>query len=98
MGRRDQLAKTSSSQGTLLMLLPYYNSAHENVQNRPTPKPDEYPPHEQYVIDVLLNCASGASVPKDRSTVEATPGGVLPCAPGQKGTPLVMPVLLITIE
>jgi len=62
------------------------------------PKTEELPPHEQYVIDVLLNCAPGAVVPKDRHNVTATPGGVQPCASGQKGTPLVVPVLLSTIE
>jgi ATP-dependent RNA helicase DOB1 len=30
--------------------------------------------------------------------VTATPGGVQPCPPGGKGTPLVVPVLLATIE
>lgn len=62
------------------------------------PKPDELPPHEQYVIDVLLNCAVGGSVSKDRSSVTATPDGVQPCSSGQKGIPLVVPVLLSTIE
>jgi ATP-dependent RNA helicase DOB1 len=47
---------------------------------------------------VLLNCASGTTVSKDRNNIESTPGGILPCAPGQKGTPLVVPVLLVTIE
>jgi ATP-dependent RNA helicase DOB1 len=59
---------------------------------------DDLPPHEQYVLDVLLNCASGTVLPKDQKTVTATPGGVTPCAPGQKGVPLVVPVLLSTIE
>lgn len=30
--------------------------------------------------------------------MEDTPGGVQPCPPGEKGTPLVVPVLLKTIE
>lgn len=59
---------------------------------------DDLPPHEQYVLDVLLNCASDTVLPKDQKTVTATPGGVTPCAPGQKGLPLVVPVLLTTIE
>lgn len=67
-------------------------------KNRPVPKPDEFPPHEQYVVDVLLNCAVGGTVPKDRSAITATPGGIQPCPPGQKGSPLVVPVLLSTIE
>lgn len=49
-------------------------------------------------MDVLLNCAVGGVVPKDRTNVTATPGGVQPCPSGQKGVPLVVPVLLSTIE
>lgn len=67
-------------------------------KNRPMPKPNELPPHEQYIIDVLLNCAIGGTISKDRSNVTATPGGVQPCPSGQKGIPLVVPVLLSTIE
>lgn len=59
---------------------------------------DDLPPHEQYVLDVLLNCAVGTVVPKDRNNATVTPGGVKPCEPGQKGVPLVVPVLLTTIE
>ena len=62
-----------------------------------TPKAEELPPHEQYIIDVLLNCALG-SVVQDRTNVVATPSGVQPCAPNQKGVALVVPVLLSTIE
>lgn len=62
------------------------------------PKLDEIPPHQQYIVDVLLNCASGSVTPKDRTGASATPGGVLPCAPGQKGEPLVLPVLLSTLD
>ncbi|KAA1477052.1 antiviral helicase [Dentipellis sp. KUC8613] len=67
-------------------------------KNRPMPKAEELPPHEQYIVDVLLNCAQGSAVPKDRNNVTATPGGVVPCAAGQKGEPLVMPVLLSTLD
>jgi ATP-dependent RNA helicase DOB1 len=49
-------------------------------------------------VDVLLNCAQDSTVPKERSTVTATPGGVLPCPSGQKGEPLVLPVLLSTLN
>jgi len=59
---------------------------------------DDIAPHEQYVVDVLLNCAQGSTPPKDRSTITATPGGVLPCPSGQKGEPLVVPVLLSTLN
>ncbi|KIM76880.1 hypothetical protein PILCRDRAFT_825880 [Piloderma croceum F 1598] len=67
-------------------------------KNKPMIPMDDLPPHEQYVLDVLLNCASGTVLPKDQKTVTPTPGGVTPCAPGQKGLPLVVPVLLTTIE
>ncbi|KAJ7621151.1 rRNA-processing arch domain-containing protein [Roridomyces roridus] len=67
-------------------------------KNRSTPKPDELPPHEQYIIDVLLNCAPGGTVSKDRQVVSAAPSGVQPCPSGKKGVPLVVPVLLSTIE
>ena len=50
------------------------------------------------MVDVLLNCAQDSSVPKERSTVTSTPSGVLPCPSGQKGEPLVLPVLLSTLD
>ncbi|KAF8841476.1 antiviral helicase [Paxillus ammoniavirescens] len=59
---------------------------------------DDIPPHEQYIIDVLLNCADGATLPKDRNISTPTPGGIQPCLPGRKGTPLVVPILLSTVE
>ena len=59
---------------------------------------DDIPPHEQYIVDVLLNCSQDSTVPKDRSTITTTPGGVLPCPSGQKGEPLVLPVLLSTLN
>jgi len=62
------------------------------------PVAEELPPHEQYVIDVLLNCASGTAVPKDRSNITATPFGIRPCRSDEKGEPLVVPVLLSTVE
>ncbi|KAI0275862.1 antiviral helicase [Russula aff. rugulosa BPL654] len=66
-------------------------------KNQPIPK-DDIPPHEQYVVDVLLNCAQDSTLPKDRSTTTATPVGVLPCPSGKKGEPLVVPVLLSTLN
>ncbi|KAF9219294.1 antiviral helicase [Gyrodon lividus] len=59
---------------------------------------DDIPPHEQYIIDVLLNCADGASLPKDRNISTPALGGIQPCPLGQKGTPLVVPILLSTVE
>ena len=67
-------------------------------KNSPVPKPEDIPPHEQYIVDVLLNCALGGAVSKSRENVSATPGGVEPCPSDQKGTPIVVPVLLSTIE
>ncbi|TCD65254.1 ATP-dependent RNA helicase mtr4 [Steccherinum ochraceum] len=67
-------------------------------KNKPGPKPEDLPPHEQYVVDVLLNCASGSSLPKDRTVTTPTPGDVQPCPKDQKGEPLVVPVLLSTID
>lgn len=49
-------------------------------------------------MDVLLNCAQDSAISKDRSTVSATPSGVLPCPPAQKGEPRVLPVLLSTLN
>jgi len=37
-------------------------------------------------------------MPKDRDAAAATPGGILPCKPGQNGEPLVVPVLLSTLD
>ncbi|KAG6372955.1 ATP-dependent RNA helicase [Boletus reticuloceps] len=59
---------------------------------------DEIPPHEQYILDVLLHCDAGAALPKDRNITMPTPGGILPCPSGHKGNPLVVPVLLSTVE
>ncbi|KAI5117054.1 hypothetical protein M0805_005293 [Coniferiporia weirii] len=68
-------------------------------KHRPVPKVDDVPPHEQYIVDVLLNCARGSVLQKERGNVTtATPGDVHPCQPGEKGEPLVVPVLLSTVE
>ncbi|KAJ4488200.1 rRNA-processing arch domain-containing protein [Lentinula aciculospora] len=67
-------------------------------KNQPMLKAD-IPPHEQYVVDVLLNCAAGGNVStKDRTNLTPTPGGVQPCPSNQKGVPLVVPVILSTLE
>ena len=49
-------------------------------------------------MEVLLNCAQDSVLLKDRSTITATPVGVLPCPSGKKGEPLVVPVLLSTLN
>ncbi|EJD37648.1 antiviral helicase [Auricularia subglabra TFB-10046 SS5] len=74
-----------------------------NYQKRLPPKgkavTESGPPQSQYVVDVLLNCASGTAIGKDaRSGANATPVGVRPCAPDGKGEPVVVPVLLSTLE
>ncbi|KAI0777586.1 antiviral helicase [Trametes elegans] len=67
-------------------------------KNRPGPKLEDVPAHEQYIVDVLLYCAKGSTLPKDRNTTTPTPGGVQPCPSGRGGEPLVVPVLLSTID
>ncbi|THU90410.1 antiviral helicase [Dendrothele bispora CBS 962.96] len=76
-----------------------------NFQKRLPPKnqptPEKLPPHEQYIVDVLLNCATGSNLPKDhkdRGNMLATPAGIQPCPPSQKGVPVIVPALLSTIE
>ncbi len=59
---------------------------------------ENLPPHEQYVIDVLLNCAKGSTPSQDHSNVALQPVGIKPCPAGQKGQPLIVPVLLSTID
>ncbi|KAF9447607.1 antiviral helicase [Macrolepiota fuliginosa MF-IS2] len=66
-------------------------------KNRPMPLED-LPPHEQYVVDVLLNCAKGSTPSQDHSNVAAQPAGIQPCPAGQKGQPVIVPVLLSTID
>jgi hypothetical protein len=67
------------------------------LQNRPALKEDLLP-HEQYVLDVLLNCATGSSLSKDTSNPAGAPPGVQPCPMSVKGEPIVVPVLLSTLE
>lgn len=70
-------------------------------KNRPTPvAAEDVPPHEQYIVDVLLNCARGSTLPKEgnKAVVLHTPAGVRPCPKGEKGEALVVPVLLSTLE
>ncbi|KAH8828403.1 rRNA-processing arch domain-containing protein [Flagelloscypha sp. PMI_526] len=54
-------------------------------KNRPMPQAEQIPPNEQYVVDVLLNCATGTTISRpDRFS--------------QKGTAVIVPVLLSTIH
>ncbi|KAL1941621.1 hypothetical protein VTO73DRAFT_7060 [Trametes versicolor] len=67
-------------------------------KNRPGPKPEDVPAHEQYIVDVLLYCTKGSTLPKDRNVTTPTPGGIQPCLAGRGGEPLVVPVTLSTID
>jgi ATP-dependent RNA helicase DOB1 len=58
----------------------------------------DLPPHEQYIVDVLLNCAKGSTPSQDHSKVAAQPAGIKPCPGEQKGQPVIVPVLLSTID
>ncbi|KAJ3996205.1 rRNA-processing arch domain-containing protein [Lentinula boryana] len=60
-------------------------------KNHPMPRED-IPPHEQYIVDVLLNCAPGRSIPsEDRTNLT----GVQPCPPGH---PLIISAVLSTLD
>jgi len=66
-------------------------------QNRPIPEAD-VPPHEQYIVDVLLNVAKGSTTSSDHSKITTQPAGIKPCPTKQKGQPVIVPVLLSTID
>jgi len=76
-----------------------------NYAKRATPKkketiPELMTPHSQYILDILLVCSSGSSLPpkgKERQTTTLPPG-VYPCPPGQDGEPIVVHVLLDAVE
>ncbi|KAL7411383.1 antiviral helicase [Mrakia frigida] len=59
------------------------------------PIPEDASPQSQYIVDVLLACATGSTVSKDRNS---SPTNILPCPAGEKGEPLVVPVLLSTLS
>ncbi|KAK0224384.1 NUC185 domain-containing protein [Armillaria nabsnona] len=67
-------------------------------KNCSIPVLDELPPHEQYVVDVLLRCAAGSAISKDRTMSTTIPPKIPPCTPGRKGVVLIVPVLLSAIE
>ncbi|KAF8509169.1 ATP-dependent RNA helicase [Hysterangium stoloniferum] len=68
-------------------------------KGKPMLDPSESP-QSQFIIDVLLNCAPGSALsgPPNRSSDVPTPGGIRPCPPTEKGVPLIIPVLLSTVE
>lgn len=60
-------------------------------------------PQAQWIVDVLLDCAPGSSAPLMRDVMRSVgaasaPAGLRPCASGEKGELLVIPVLLSTVE
>ncbi|KAF9809026.1 hypothetical protein IEO21_07624 [Rhodonia placenta] len=67
-------------------------------KNAPVADYSDIPPHEQYIVDVVLYCTKDSALPKDRNVTTATPDGVQPCPSGQKGEALAVPVLLSTLE
>lgn len=63
------------------------------------PLPVDTKPQETYIVDVLLNCASGSSVPKDRNSNNSDQSLTFkPCPLGEKGEAMVVPVLLSTLD
>jgi ATP-dependent RNA helicase DOB1 len=58
--------------------------------------PEEYPPQQSYILDVLLPVADGTSV--GTQTHQDLPSGVRPPAEGEKGKIEVVPILLSCIE
>ncbi|KAG8927198.1 ATP-dependent RNA helicase mtr4 [Tulasnella sp. 418] len=58
-------------------------------KNEPKPPVPETP-QSQYIVDVLLYCTPGFANSKDKTMIR-------PCIPGEKGEPVVCPVLLSTI-
>ncbi|TIB86174.1 antiviral helicase [Wallemia mellicola] len=63
------------------------------------PLPADTKPQETYIVDVLLNCASGSSVPKDRNSNNSDQSLTFkPCPAGEKGEAMVVPVLLSTLD
>lgn len=45
-----------------------------------------------------MNCNDGATLLKDKTVSTPTPGGILPCFPGNKGLPLVVPIFLSAVD
>lgn len=64
----------------------------------PPPEFDDHP-QNQHILDVLLNVsAQSTSGAKDKHGNSSVPSGVRPCAAGEKGEPMVLPVLLSTVD
>ncbi|RDB20630.1 ATP-dependent RNA helicase mtr4 [Hypsizygus marmoreus] len=59
------------------------------------PKTEDLPVHEQYILHVLLNCGSGTLTPANHIDSISS---IRPCVSGEKGKPVVIPILLSTID
>ncbi|KAK4052639.1 ATP-dependent RNA helicase mtr4 [Microbotryomycetes sp. JL221] len=74
-----------------------------NYQKRLGPKgkplsPDE-PAQNQFIVDVLLHCATGsAPAPSARKGQLTSPSNIQPCQPNEQGEFAVVPVLLSTLD
>ncbi|KAH7096113.1 antiviral helicase [Auriculariales sp. MPI-PUGE-AT-0066] len=66
-------------------------------KGRPAPAPESVTPQSQYIVDVLLNCGSGSMVSKDARTSGGL-SGIVPAVDGVSNEPVVVPVLLSTID
>ncbi|TFK62158.1 antiviral helicase [Pluteus cervinus] len=67
-------------------------------KNRPYPQNEASPLHDEYIVNILLNCANGSVVSNGHEIEGCFPEGVKPCQSSEGGTPLAVPVLLLTIE
>ncbi|KAF7800107.1 hypothetical protein EIP86_011351 [Pleurotus ostreatoroseus] len=56
------------------------------------------PKCEQILVDVLLNCEAGSRLPMHASVTHSSAPVNLPCRPGQRGEPRIIPVNLPAIE
>ncbi|KAM0791107.1 ATP-dependent RNA helicase mtr4 [Microbotryomycetes sp. NB124-2] len=74
-----------------------------NYQKRIGPKgkplSSDEPAQNQYIVDVLLHCATGsAPAPSARKGQLTSPSGIQPCPPNEQGEFSVVPVLLSTLD
>ena len=69
------------------------------VENRPVDL-GNLPPHSQYIVDVLLNIARAPyqPLPKGQTWSPEKAAFIQPCPPGERGLPVVVPILLDVIE
>ncbi|KAF9511630.1 hypothetical protein BS47DRAFT_1372965 [Hydnum rufescens UP504] len=69
-------------------------------KNKGIPPPADFDnhPQNQYILDVVLNCATGSAAMKDKTGHASVPNGIQPCLPGERGEPVVIPVLLSIVE